>query len=42
MDKKINPSKKSENLIEFVKDRLGHDYRYSIDSSLIRKELLNP
>jgi len=43
MDKKINPSKNSENLIEFVKDRLGHDYRYSIDSSLIRKELLwNP
>ena len=40
MDKKIKPSHNSENLIEFVKDRLGHDYRYSIDASLIRKELL--
>ena len=40
MDKEINSNNNSENLIEFVKDRLGHDYRYSIDSSLIRKELL--
>ena len=27
---------KSENLIEFVEDRLGHDQRYSIDSSKIK------
>ncbi len=31
--------KKSEELIEFVKDRPGHDIRYAIDSSKIRKEL---
>ncbi len=30
---------KSEELIEFVKDRPGHDKRYSIDSSKIQKEL---
>lgn len=30
---------KSEELIEFVKDRLGHDRRYSIDSSKIENEL---
>ena len=30
---------KSENLIEFVGDRPGHDFRYSMDSSKIRKEL---
>lgn len=29
----------SENLITFVKDRLGHDRRYAIDSSKIRDEL---
>ena len=27
------------NLIKFVKDRPGHDYRYSIDSTKIREEL---
>ena len=26
-------------LINFVDDRLGHDFRYSIDSSLIKNEL---
>jgi len=26
-------------LIEFVEDRPGHDLRYSLDSSKIRKEL---
>ncbi|MDW7998798.1 MAG: dTDP-glucose 4,6-dehydratase [Thermodesulfovibrio sp.] len=31
--------KKSENLICFVKDRPGHDYRYSLDSSKAEKEL---
>ena len=30
---------KSEDLIEYVKDRLGHDRRYAIDSSKIHKEL---
>lgn len=28
---------KSTTLIEYVEDRLGHDYRYSIDSSKIKK-----
>jgi dTDP-glucose 4,6-dehydratase len=31
--------KKSDNLLQFVDDRLGHDFRYSLDSSKIRKEL---
>jgi dTDP-glucose 4,6-dehydratase len=30
---------KDEDLIEFVEDRPGHDIRYSLDSSKIRKEL---
>ncbi|MDR3063147.1 MAG: dTDP-glucose 4,6-dehydratase [Methanobrevibacter sp.] len=30
---------KSEELIEFIEDRLGHDRRYAIDSSKIQKEL---
>ncbi|MDL2246075.1 dTDP-glucose 4,6-dehydratase [Methanobrevibacter sp. OttesenSCG-928-K11] len=30
---------KDESLIEFVKDRLGHDRRYAIDSSKIQDEL---
>lgn len=30
---------KSEELIEFVEDRKGHDYRYAIDPSKIKKEL---
>ena len=30
---------KSSDLIEFVEDRPGHDLRYSLDSSKIRKEL---
>ncbi len=30
---------KSENLISFVTDRLGHDRRYAIDSSFARREL---
>lgn len=30
---------KSTDLIEFVEDRPGHDFRYSMDSSLIRKEI---
>jgi dTDP-glucose 4,6-dehydratase len=34
---KICPSKISEDLIEFVKDRPGHDKRYAIDSTKIKK-----
>ncbi len=30
---------RSEKLIEFVKDRPGHDYRYSLDSAKIKKQL---
>jgi dTDP-glucose 4,6-dehydratase len=30
---------KPTDLIEFTKDRLGHDFRYSMDSSKIRKQL---
>jgi dTDP-glucose 4,6-dehydratase len=30
---------KHESLIEFVKDRPGHDLRYAIDSSKVEKEL---
>ena len=30
---------KSEDLIEFVEDRPGHDLRYSMDSQKISKEL---
>ncbi|OGX15680.1 MAG: dTDP-glucose 4,6-dehydratase [Omnitrophica WOR_2 bacterium RBG_13_41_10] len=30
--------RKPEKLIKFVKDRPGHDFRYSLDSSKIRKE----
>ena len=40
LNKKIPRKKgKYENLISFVKDRPGHDLRYSIDSSKIKKEL---
>ena len=37
---KIFPQKKPyENLITFVKDRPGHDFRYAIDNSLIKQKL---
>jgi len=41
MDEKLNslPEKSSKNLIKFVKDRAGHDKRYSIDASKIQSEL---
>ena len=29
---------KSESLIQFVEDRLGHDWRYAIDSSKMERE----
>ncbi len=40
MDEKLNrPTGESEMLIRFVTDRAGHDLRYAIDSSKLRKEL---
>ncbi len=33
------PKGESRNLIQFVKDRAGHDRRYAVDSSKIRKKL---
>ena len=40
MDKKLKKEKNSsESLIEFVKDRPGHDLRYAIDASKINKDL---
>ncbi len=35
----LNKLNKGEDLIEYVKDRLGHDRRYAIDSSKIQNEL---
>ena len=35
----LNIMGKSKDLIQFVSDRPGHDYRYSLDSSKIRREL---
>ena len=35
----LNIMNKSEDLIEFVEDRPGHDYRYSMDSKKIISEL---
>jgi dTDP-glucose 4,6-dehydratase len=40
MDKKLNRKQgESEKLITYVKDRAGHDFRYAIDASKIKKEL---
>ena len=41
LDKKTKniKNKNSRKLIKFVQDRRGHDFRYSIDSSLIQKNL---
>ena len=40
MDKKLGrENESSEQLIEFVKDRPGHDLRYAIDASKINQEL---
>jgi dTDP-glucose 4,6-dehydratase len=39
VQKIINQLKKPESLITFVEDRPGHDTRYSLDSSKLRKEL---
>lgn len=35
----LNHLHKPETMIEFVEDRKGHDYRYAIDPSKIKKEL---
>ena len=40
LDKKLKRNKgESLNLIKYIKDRLGHDKRYAIDSSKIKNEL---
>jgi dTDP-glucose 4,6-dehydratase len=40
MDEKLGrPEGSSEELITYVKDRAGHDWRYAIDASKIEKEL---
>ena len=39
IDKISKKSNNSRSLIEFVEDRLGHDFRYAIDSSRINKDL---
>jgi dTDP-glucose 4,6-dehydratase len=42
LDKKMNLNKKEDshlNLIQFVKDRPGHDFRYSINLKKITKQL---
>ena len=40
VDQKLSrPKGSSLKLIEFVTDRLGHDYRYAIDTTKIQKEL---
>lgn len=35
----LNLLGKSEDLIEFIKDRLGHDFRYSLNSEKVRREI---
>lgn len=39
VDARLGNGKKSENLIEFVTDRLGHDRRYAIDGTRAENEL---
>lgn len=39
MDNKRPDNAPHENLISFVKDRAGHDWRYAIDASKIKKDL---
>ena len=39
LDKKLNPKISFSNLITFVRDRPGHDFRYAIDSSKIKSSL---
>ena len=39
LDKKLQKNIKHSDLINFVEDRPGHDYRYAIDATKIRNEL---
>ena len=40
VDRKLNrPSGTARELITFVKDRPGHDFRYAIDALKVRREL---
>jgi dTDP-glucose 4,6-dehydratase len=39
MDQKLNLKKSSKQLITFVADRLGHDFRYAMNSNKIKKKL---
>jgi dTDP-glucose 4,6-dehydratase len=40
IDEKLSkPAGTSEQLITYIKDRLGHDRRYAIDASKINREL---
>lgn len=39
MDKKLKPVNSYRNLITFVEDRQGHDFRYAIDSSKLQQKL---
>lgn len=39
MDRELNSPHPSQDLITFVPDRPGHDWRYAIDASKIQKEL---
>ena len=39
MDQKLNLKKSSKQLITFVTDRLGHDFRYAMNSDKIKKKL---
>jgi dTDP-glucose 4,6-dehydratase len=40
MDEKLgNPNNTSSQLISYVTDRAGHDFRYAIDSSKLMNEL---
>ena len=39
LDKKLDVTNSHKNLKLYVKDRLGHDFRYSINTSLIENEV---
>jgi len=39
LDKQVPKKHSYKSLIKFVKDRPGHDFRYAIDASLIKKDL---
>ena len=42
MDKKLKvPNGESEKLIQYVKDRPGHDLRYAIDATKIKNDFTN-